>query len=425
MTRTILPFLLSLLSSFSPAAAQRGPSAAIEYANGRWWNGDAFVRGDRFVKGGVFVSSHAGRPAKIEDLHGAYVVPPYADAHNHMPGTAMDVSNRAMAAGIFYLMNPNNLASEAPAVREGLKGPGKVDAVFAMGAVTAPGGHPERIWQDFIGPRVFPNIKPADFLGDAYHYVTGPAEIGPVLDRLQAQGAEFVKIMVLYSEEFARRRDDPAYRGLKGLDPSLVPALVQAAHRRGLRVAAHIETAQDFRVIVAAGVDESAHMPGYAADPDKLAPFTITEADARAAARARIVLVATASLAKGYNQDSAKLARVQAMQRANLSKLKRAGVPLLIGTDENPDDAPREAAYLVDLGIFTRAEALDALTRTTPQWIFPGRRIGRLKSGYEASFLVLGGDPTADFREITDIRRRIKQGADVVLPATGSSPPGS
>jgi imidazolonepropionase-like amidohydrolase len=418
MIRTAVLAFLLLLAVIPAARAETGAPETIAYVNGNWWDGAVFEPGDRYVERGVFVAAPSGAPARTVDLDGAYVVPPYADAHNHMPGTAQSVSDRATSAGVFYLMNPTILASSAPAVRKALEGPGKIDAVLSMGAITAPDGHPVRIYQDFIGPRVYPNIKPADFLGDAYHFVTKPSDIGPVLDRLQKQGAQFIKIMILYSEEFAKRRDDPKYRGLKGLDPALVPPIVREAHRRGLRVAAHIETANDFRVIVAAGVDEAAHMPGYAAEGPDMSRYRITDDDARAAARSGMIMTPTASLALAYNdKDPVQLARVQQMQKSNLQKLKRAGVPLLIGTDQQPDAAPSEAAYLIKLGVFTPTEALDALSRTTPLWIFPGRKIGRLATGYEASFLVLGGDPTADFHAATDIRMRVKQGFDVKLPA--------
>jgi imidazolonepropionase-like amidohydrolase len=316
-------------------------------------------------------------------------------------------------------MNPTILASAAPSVRLALQGPGKVDAVLSMGAITAPGGHPEPLYVNVLGPRIYPNIQPAAFLGDAFHYVNSVSDIAPVLDRLQSQHAEFVKIMVLNSEEYAQRQDSAAHRAFSGLNPALVQPIVAEAHRRGLRVVAHIETAADFRVIVAAGVDEAAHMPGYYGAAGPLDRYTITSADAGAAGRAHMVVVATASLAAVNNRDQpARLAEVQGMQRTNLKLLKAAGVPLLIGTDGGPADALREAQYLIGLGVFTPREAIAALSEITPAWIFPGRRIGKLAIGYEASFLVLRGDPTMDFSQSSTIVRRVKQGFEMIPPAT-------
>jgi imidazolonepropionase-like amidohydrolase len=260
--------------------------------------------------------------------------------------------------------------------------------------------------------KVYPKLRPQDLVGDAFHDVSAPQDIDPVLDRLVAQHAQFVKIFLLFSEEFQKRKDDPAYGEIKGLDPALVPAIVRAAHRRGLRVAAHIETAADFRVIVAAGADESAHMPGYYAGTGPVSDYVITEADALAAAQAHIVVVATASYALN-NKDSARLAAVQVMQRSNLLKLKAAGVPILIGTDGVANAAISEARYLIDLGVFSPREALISLSESTPRYIFPKRRLGALRPGFEASFLVLKGDPTLDFSAVKTITVSVKQGFDL------------
>jgi imidazolonepropionase-like amidohydrolase len=52
---------------------------------------------------------------------------------------------------------------------------------------------------------------------------------------------------------------------------------------------------------------------------------------------------------------------------------------------------------------------------TTAAAIFPQRKIGHLKEGYEASFLVLSGDPLADFTNVQKIELRIKQGELLTL----------
>jgi imidazolonepropionase-like amidohydrolase len=51
----------------------------------------------------------------------------------------------------------------------------------------------------------------------------------------------------------------------------------------------------------------------------------------------------------------------------------------------------------------------------TPRMIFPTHRIARLEPGYEASFLVLDGDPTRSVDNLFRITTRVKQG--VVLPS--------
>ncbi len=53
---------------------------------------------------------------------------------------------------------------------------------------------------------------------------------------------------------------------------------------------------------------------------------------------------------------------------------------------------------------------------TTPATIFPGRKIGRLRDGYEASFPILAGDPIADFAHLGGIRLRVKLGRMLAEP---------
>jgi imidazolonepropionase-like amidohydrolase len=48
---------------------------------------------------------------------------------------------------------------------------------------------------------------------------------------------------------------------------------------------------------------------------------------------------------------------------------------------------------------------------------FPGRKIGALREGYEASFLVLAGNPLSDLANVRRIVLAVKDG--VVLVAAG------
>jgi hypothetical protein len=48
--------------------------------------------------------------------------------------------------------------------------------------------------------------------------------------------------------------------------------------------------------------------------------------------------------------------------------------------------------------------------------IFPKRKLGHLKDGYEASLLALGGNPLEDFANVQRIEQRVKQG----VPNLGS-----
>ena len=67
------------------------------------------------------------------------------------------------------------------------------------------------------------------------------------------------------------------------------------------------------------------------------------------------------------------------------------------------------------LGVFTNLQLLKTWCEATPEMIFPHRKIGHFKEGYEASFLVLTGNPLEDFTQVKSIRLRFKQGDPIPI----------
>lgn len=154
----------------------------------------------------------------------------------------------------------------------------------------------------------------------------------------------------------------------------------------------------DFRAALDAEVDVLAHVPGYqlqdGADP---AVFTISEADARRAARQGLVVV-TGPMRGVRELAETKPAHHRAaanLQRANIGVLRRAGVWIAAGSDTYLQTSTAEMAYFHWLGVMDNAALLRMWSEDTPRTIFPNRRIGRLVPGYEASLLVLNCDPLA------------------------------
>jgi imidazolonepropionase-like amidohydrolase len=107
--------------------------------------------------------------------------------------------------------------------------------------------------------------------------------------------------------------------------------------------------------------------------------------------------------------------KIRDVQRENLLLLHRHGVRLAIGSD-HADTSLAEAFNLHAVGIFDNLTLLNLWCHDTPRALYPGRRVGRLDEGYEASFLVLAGDPIADFAQVRTIRARFKQGRLLAVP---------
>lgn len=97
--------------------------------------------------------------------------------------------------------------------------------------------------------------------------------------------------------------------------------------------------------------------------------------------------------------------------------MKKHGVRVIVGSDSYRNTSVPEAMYLASLGVYSNAELLRLWADDTARGIFPNRRIGTLEPGYEASFLVLDGDPLADFSNVKRIRLRVKQGFTIPEPS--------
>jgi hypothetical protein len=415
MRKTTWAALAATMGLTMAASAMAQPQT-VRFTGANWWTPDGFVTGDRYVRGGVFVAPTKG--ARVVDLAGTFVVPPFGEAHNHnldTPELAKTVSDQYLANGIFYVKNPNSRAEFTPKARALLNRQDTVDARFSMGGLTAEGGHPIRLY-GFLS-RFSGKEQPGEaFEGDAFHVIRTAADIEPALAKLQAQGAEFVKTYLLHSEAYEARKDDKGHYGMRGLDPKLYPAIIKAAHRRGLKVSVHIETAADFRLAVASGVDEINHLPGYMwATRDTAATYRITPQDAREAARSGVVVVTTTVVTNGINLPRARKAQIKAVQTANLRLLQAAGVKLAIGSDNYMQTSRSEIENLKTMKVFDDATLLRLWVETPKVSIFPDRKLSCLDRGCEADFLVLSADPAKDIAATRAIKAAWKDGAPLTL----------
>ena len=392
-------------------------SADDAYVNGLWFDGEGFVAKTVYVVQGRLTSDRPGRVDNTYDLAGGYVIPPFGEAHNHDLASGHEIDQRIreyLADGVFYAKMQSAFSIGFESLASNFNKPDSVDVIFAFAPITGPGGHPMRIRELFFDRGYYEGVFESkdEIAGIGYTEVGTREELMQKWPGLIDQGPDFVKFMLNHSEEYALRKDDPEFFGFKGIDPDLVPDLVELSHAAGLTITAHVDTAADFHYAVAAGVDEIAHLPGN----DELE--VIRSKDAELAAAKDVVVVTTVSLSGKVRDDYPKFyEELMAQHARNLQRLKEAGVRIVVGSDMPfRDTSVGEAAILHGLGVFSNRELLKMWCETTPRAIFPDREIGRLSEGYEASFLVLEGNPIDDFDQIRGIRMRVKQGQRLELP---------
>lgn len=398
-------FALLVAAAFASLAAAAPASNGVEYRGGRWFDGTRFAARTMYVVDGTLRARPPARIDSVVDLAGGYVVPPFADAHQHLVDPRIDSTIRAyLSDGIFYVKDQGNAPIGRRPIQPMLNRPTSFDYISANQGWTSPGGHPVQVIRRGAPPAMLDRMDP-----DLVMLADTPADVESRWATFLAGDPkpDFVKVYLFRSEQHARLRADPKFEGNRGIDPALVPVIVRLAHKAGLQVSAHVFTAADFRSAIERGVDQIAHLPGGRGTADQ---FLITDADARRA-RQRGVTVVTTVTQHGDDTLTDQLIRDQ--YRHNINLLRRHGVPLLLGSDQFGRTAAVEAAALKRSGLFSNLELLRMWSVTTPRAIFPRRRIGRLENGYEASFLVLAGDPLADFANTGKIVRRVKQGVQI------------
>ena len=405
MTRwpILLVFVALLSACLGGPGDNTKTSNNYSFINGLWFNGSTFDHVDWYVVNGVLSQEQPKHLDSIIDLKGKFVIPPFAEAHNHNIESKFLFKAQSkiyLRKGIFYVKNPNDIALFSKEINDEIKKKETVDVSFAHGGLTSTGGHPTQIYAfrkrqgDYPQELVFEN--------NAYYYVDSKSDLAEKWQAIMKDEPDFIKTYLLFSETSRP----------KGLNSTLLSLIVEKAHNEGLRVSTHVETSMDFKIAVAASVDEINHLPGYHIPKQHDSTrYLILDADAKVA-KAKGIVVVTTLLASGEVVEWSKpLDYMRSVQKQNLRTLKRNKVKIAIGSDEYYQTSLEEILLLKDLNIFSNLELLKMFCENSAQTIFPERKIGYLKDGYEASFLVIPENPIKNFNTILDINLLVKQGS--------------
>ena len=182
-------------------------------------------------------------------------------------------------------------------------------------------------------------------------------------------------------------------------------AIVDEAHRRGLKVAAHTHGADAVRSAVEAGIDCIEH--GFLLDDETI----------KLMAERGTFLVPTTYLIEGMDLSraapelQAKAAEIFPRARTVVGRAVAAGVKIAAGTDAPAIPHGRNAQELVALverGM-TPLQVLQAATVNAAQLLGVDDR-GRIAEGLLADLVAVPGNPLEDISVLTDVRFVMKGG---------------
>ena len=213
---------------------------------------------------------------------------------------------------------------------------------------------------------------------------------------------------------------------VKKLSPELYSAVIDEAHKNGLRVIAHIYTLEDAKGTLRAGVDAFAHgvrdkdlddefMALVKQHPNLVLGPNMPDRGVGADLTWLRESIPAADFEKleAANTDNRPDAQAfWGIQARNLAKMNAAGVRIVVGTDGNTPYAPHvEMEDMVAAGM-TPMQVIVAATRNGAQFLRM-TDAGTIEANKSADFLVLDANPLDNITNTRKISSVYLRGASV------------
>jgi imidazolonepropionase-like amidohydrolase len=390
---------LSFLAGFAiPASAQSVTAfegARLIVGDGRVIeNATLVVDGAKIAQAGPTVEVRVPAGATRMNLAGKTVMPMIIDTHVHLSETRDAVIRDLRLRAYYGVSAALSLGQDNYELLEmrGQTIPGAARFLSAGRGITMP--EPGRT--------------------TAPYWITTGAEGRKAVEELAVNKVDIVKIWV-----------DARDGKYKKLPPEIYGAIIDEAHKRGLRVTAHIFELEDAKGLIRAGIDAFAHGVRDKDIDDELVAMVKQRPNLILTPNLpdRGVKVDLSWLRAGLpadefakleeaNTDRPKAQASYGIQARNLAKLNAAGVRITLGTDGNRPWGPHEEMLDMVLAGMTPMQVIVAATRNSAEFL----RIadtGTLQPGKSADFIVLDANPLDDITNTRRISTVILRGAAV------------
>ena len=443
-TKIVAALVLGLASFAIGARAQEGGDAAaakvtlvkagrlLDVRTGQYLsNYGVLVEGERikFVGPLAEVQARAQKGAAVVDLGSATVLPGLIDSHSHLL-SAMEGRLNITESVVVTLVQQG-------AVRRALLGAAMAREDLEAGITTVrnlghSGTHGDVALRDAInagllpGPRIvaaarkltppggqaLAGVDPEmaeSLIAQEYRTVSGAEDARRAVREVLFAGADLIKVVV----------DD----GNRALRLDELRAIVEEAHSRGVKVAAHATSAAAVRAAVEAGVDSVEHATEATDEVLQLMRERGTFLGATVwtpEALAHVFTAARAMSPKERTDFEAFMARLVEPSSDVLRRAMKAGVKIAPGSDmwwRYPGKTRGQASLLMLTALrragMPAASIIRAVTADAAELLGWQDRVGTVEAGRFADLVAVSGDPLADISELERVRFVMKGGAVV------------
>src|SRR5215469_9781169 len=304
-------------------------------------------------------------------------------------------ARKTLEGGFTTVRNVGSRLYDDVGLKQGIErgyivGPRIVPATYAIGST---GGHCD-------ATQFPPSITtPGTQIGNS------PDEYRTLVRQVHKYGAELIKVCMTGG---VLSKGDSV--GAQQLSFEEIKAIVDEAHRLGLRVAVHAHGTEGINDALRAGVDTIEHASLADAESFKLAKqhgawfdMDIYNDDYILAEGARNGV---------YPESLAKERMIGLKQRETFRAAHAAGVKMLFGTDAGVyphGQNARQFAKMVEWGM-TAMEAIQAATRNAAEALGRTAYVGAIAAGRYADLIAVDGDPLSDVRVLEKVAIVMKGG---------------
>lgn len=420
MSKRVLFLFIALIAVSVPVWGQKSEGSAVALVggnviplNGKGAIRDAVVviRDHRITAIGMAADTAIPDGAQVIQAKGKWFIPGLMNMHVHLglklPGKmSYELADETVPELTLRMMKnaEKSLYSGVTTIR--LTGDPK-GADFAVKKAINSG--------EFPGPRIFPAgeviaITAGHGSREASRTYDGADEVLKATRQRIAEGATWIKILI--SGGIATQGGGIAD---SLMTPAEIQAVVDGAHRFGIKVTAHSGSPTATMVAIRAGIDCIEH--GYFLTPEVLQ--TMKDKGVWLVPTIVVSQPGTFPFFKRIGSPPWYLKRLKTVGKKHWAMLQNAikiGVNIAVGTDQlpyEPNDGTtatiRETEYYAEAGM-TPVQALQAATIRPATLLGISDKVGMLEVGKLADIVGLNADPTRDISALRTVSFVMKEG---------------